>query len=36
MDGEQPAIAQEAWPGQEGIDEDSGLWARPRDFDWGD
>ncbi len=36
MDGEQPGIAPAAWPGQERIDEDSGLWARPRDFDWGD
>jgi hypothetical protein len=31
-----------AWPGEESLvavgaeDEDSGLWTRSRDFDWGD
>ena len=25
------------WPGEENaVDEDSGLWSRSRDFDWGD
>jgi len=37
MDGEEPAIAEpQPWPGQERVEEDSGLWARSRDFDWGD
>lgn len=44
MDGE-PAIdpATLAWPGEESLAhvgaepiEDSGLWSRSRDFDWGD
>lgn len=46
MDGEEnvadfyaPALA---WPGEESLEhatvesEDSGLWSRSRDFDWGD
>ena len=37
MDGEEPAIVEhQPWPGQERVEEDSGLWARSRDFDWGD
>ncbi len=37
MDGDEPAIAEsEPWPGQARADEESGLWARSRDFDWGD
>jgi hypothetical protein len=47
MDGE-PAVqldaAAFAWPGEETVEdavdgepaEDSGLWSRSRDFDWGD
>jgi len=47
MDGDEPAVAVEqskvlAWPGEETAgavvahaDEDS-LWAKSRDFDWGD
>src|SRR5438128_690518 len=47
MDGEEPAVVAEptalAWPGEEteehaAPDESSeeGLWAKSRDFDWGD
>src|SRR5215212_11922423 len=47
MDGEEPAVAVEstvlAWPGEETADdaapqaeEESGLWGKSRDFDWGD
>ena len=47
MDGDEPAVAVEsnvlAWPGEETADdvaphaeEESGLWAKSRDFDWGD
>lgn len=37
MDGEEPMIAEAApWPGQERAEGESGLWARSRDFDWGD
>jgi hypothetical protein len=47
MDGEEPAVAASpvpAWPGEEtaddvaaSTDEESGnLWAKSRDFDWGD
>jgi hypothetical protein len=42
MDGEEPAIAPEAfkadaWPEEEPVtQEDSGLWSKSRDFDWGD
>jgi hypothetical protein len=34
MDGQEPAIS--PWPGEERVEEESGLWARSRDFDWGD
>ena len=39
---EAPALVASAeaplgWPGEESaVDEDSGLWSRSRDFDWGD
>jgi hypothetical protein len=41
MDGEEPAISEEAaaplaWPTEEDVSEDEGLWSRSRDFDWGD
>jgi hypothetical protein len=48
MDGEEPVVAVEstvlAWPGEETADdvappegeEESGLWGKSRDFDWGD
>jgi hypothetical protein len=46
MDGEPaivgPAETVLAWPGEETVEhasaplEDSGLWSRSRDFDWGD
>ena len=42
MDGvEAPALVTAdvalGWPGEEtAADEDSGLWSRSRDFDWGD
>jgi hypothetical protein len=47
MDGQEPAITGEiSWPGEEvqahafveeaDSAEDSGLWSRSRDFDWGD
>ncbi len=45
MDGEEPAVAVEstvlAWPGEETVDDvvvhsDENLWAKSRDFDWGD
>ncbi len=41
MDGtESPELAVTAhalqWPGEERSEEDSGLWGRSRDFDWGD
>ena len=48
MDGEQPAVSLDAipltWPGEESLEpatvgdsvEDTGLWSRSRDFDWGD
>ena len=46
MDGEEPAVAEStvlAWPGEETADdvapvaeEEGGLWAKSRDFDWGD
>ena len=47
MDGEEPAIsmvATLAWPGEESVEaasaptenEDTGLWSKSRDFDWGD
>ena len=41
MDGvEAPELVAEStlgWPGEEAVaEEDSGLWTRTRDFDWGD
>jgi hypothetical protein len=47
MDGDEPAVAVEttvlAWPGEETADDvvtqpeaEDGLWAKSRDFDWGD
>jgi hypothetical protein len=48
MDGDEPAISIEpsllAWPGEESVEDyatqtandDSGLWSKSRDFDWGD
>ena len=41
MDGEQPAIASEAvkedaWPAEEPVTQEEGLWSKSRDFDWGD
>ena len=48
MDGEEPAISMVAtmlaWPGEESVEdasaptekEDTGLWSKSRDFDWGD
>jgi uncharacterized protein YllA (UPF0747 family) len=48
MDGEEPAVRIEtvalAWPGEESFEhavpepdkEDTGLWSKSRDFDWGD
>jgi len=46
MDGTEPAVAVEAmpltWPGEESQEsaaeqsDESGLWSRSRDFDWGD
>jgi len=46
IDGTEPAVqfdtASLAWPGEESQEdvgaatEDSGLWSRSRDFDWGD
>jgi len=46
MDGTEPAVqldeAPHVWPGEESqenaaeVSEDSGLWSRSRDFDWGD
>ena len=45
MDGEEPAVVESAvmsWPGEETADdvaahaEEDGLWAKSRDFDWGD
>ena len=41
MDGEQPAIAPEAvkedaWPAEEPVTQEDGLWSKSRDFDWGD
>ena len=40
MDGEESAIATErvplAWPTEENVAEEEGLWSRSRDFDWGD
>ncbi len=47
MDGEEQAVSLESipltWPGEESLEhvtaetsEDSGLWSKSRDFDWGD
>lgn len=48
MDGDEPAVSIEsalAWPGEESVEnvaedgesaEDTGLWTKSRDFDWGD
>jgi len=45
MDGEEPAVVATtvlAWPGEDTAEhsgpelEDTGLWSRSRDFDWGD
>ena len=41
MDGEEPAISEEAtapsaWPTEEDVPQEEGLWSKSRDFDWGD
>jgi hypothetical protein len=41
MDGEERAIAPEprkedAWPTEEPVTQETGLWSKSRDFDWGD
>ena len=47
MDGDEQAVSLESipltWPGEESVEnvtaestEDSGLWSKSRDFDWGD
>ena len=48
MDGDEQAVSLDsiplAWPGEESVEnvtaeaasEDSGLWSKSRDFDWGD
>ena len=41
MDGEEPAISDEsraptAWPTEEDVPQEEGLWSKSRDFDWGD
>jgi hypothetical protein len=41
MDGEERAIAPEtrkedAWPVEEPVTQETGLWSKSRDFDWGD
>lgn len=47
MDGDEPAVSLDTvpltWPGEESAEhvtaersDDSGLWSRSRDFDWGD
>ena len=41
MDGEERAIAPEAlkedaWPDEEPVTQETGLWSKSRDFDWGD
>ncbi len=41
MDGAEPAIAPEArkedaWPDEEPVTQETGLWSKSRDFDWGD
>ena len=36
--GEQPAVVAhiQPWPGEERVEDEDSLWARTRDFDWGD
>ena len=47
MDGDEQAVSLDSipltWPGEESVEhvtaetsEDSGLWSKSRDFDWGD
>jgi len=38
MGGEEPAVVAHAqpWPGEEAIEDGDSLWAKSRDFDWGD
>jgi len=39
MGGEEPAVVahqDQPWPGEERVEEEDSLWARTRDFDWGD
>ncbi len=48
MDGDEPAVTLEpamVWPGEDSVEnaapepdssEDTGLWSKSRDFDWGD
>jgi hypothetical protein len=41
MDGEEPAISDEvtapnAWPTEDEVPQEEGLWSKSRDFDWGD
>ena len=41
MDGEESAISDEAvapkaWPAEEDVPQEEGLWSKSRDFDWGD
>jgi hypothetical protein len=41
MDGEEQAIAtqavkEDAWPDEEPVTQEDGLWSKSRDFDWGD
>ena len=38
MDGAEPAVVAHAlpWPGEEQVEDADGLWAKTRDFDWGD
>ena len=41
MDGEERTIAPEAskedaWPDEEPVTQETGLWSKSRDFDWGD
>ena len=38
MGGEEPAVVahDQPWPGEEAIEDGDSLWAKSRDFDWGD
>ena len=38
MGGEEPAVVAHAehWPGEERVEDEDSLWARTRDFDWGE